>query len=171
MLIITLFSVSFISLIHYPNSFFYLNVFPRFLLSLVLFLPLIVHLHFLNLLHQSTKSFHYYFRFLTLVLSLQILLLHIYFIDSPIFILNPKESALGLDLFRNHITRCSHLILKFLTCFFLIDYFYKIYLFLKPHLHRYLIQNEIFWFSTENFISLFDFILFNQFKMVAKVLI
>lgn len=172
MLIITLFSVSFKSLTDCLQTFFYLNAFAHFLLSMILLVSLIIHLDFVNLLlNQNTKNFHYYFRFLTLVLSLQILLLHIYFINCQTLTLNSMESALGLGLFRNRISYSSHLIWKFLRCFFLIDYFYKIYLLLLLRLHRYPIQNETFWFSRRYFISLFDLILFNQIEIVVKVLI
>lgn len=172
MLIITLFSVSFISLIDCLQTFFYLNAFAHFLVSMILLVWLIINLDFVYLLlNQNTKNFHCYFRFLTLVLSLQILLLHIYFINCQTLTLNAMESALGLGLFRNRINYSSHLIWKFLTSFFLIDYFYKIYLLLLLRLHRYPIQDETFCFSTKYFISLFDLILFNQIEIVVKVLI
>ena len=81
------------------------------------------------------------------------------------------ELAPGLGLFRNRTNKSFHLILRFLRCFFLINYFYKIYLHLLLHLHRYPILYEIFWFSTKADPSLFDLFMFNPIEMNFKALI
>ena len=172
MLIIALFSVSFRSHFDCHLTFFCPDVIVLFLLSIILLICLFIHLNFVNLLlNQSTKDFHYYFRFLTLVLNLQMLLLRIYFLKSQILILNGMESATGLGLFRNHMSNNSHLILRFLICFFLIDYFYKFYLLLLLHLHRYPIWNENFCFSTTAILSLFHLFMFSPIETNVKALI
>ena len=99
------------------------------------------------------------------------LLLRNYFVKSQILILNAMESATGSGLFRNHMSNNSHLNSRFLICFFLIDYFYKFYLLLLLHLHRYPIWNETFCFNTTAILSLFHLFMFSPLEMNVKALI
>lgn len=161
-LIITLFSVSFISLIDCLWIFFYLDAFLILLIS---------HILLLNFDHLSTLDFHCYFRFLILVLSLLMLLLHIYFMFKHFLILKLMESTPGLGLFRNRMSNCFLLIFLFLTCFFLVSYSCKIYLLLLLRLHLYLISNETYCFNTNSFLSPYNLFLFILVHFIAKVLI